>query len=142
MVYLITGKKGAGKTTYAVNLLKELRGIGNHVTWIDGDRFREETGNKDFSDKGRWNNLMLAAKRGQEAERDGNIVILSFISPRKEWRQDMRRQFKHSHLVYIPGGSLWEGTDYEVPDVEELCGVIRGRMITVNGIWVEVATYE
>lgn len=138
MVYLITGKRGSGKTTYAVKLLKELRGEGHQVEWLDGDRFREETGNDDYSDKGRYNNLMLAAKRAQDAERKGSIVILSFVAPRKEWRQNMRCQFKHSHLVYLPGGELWKGTEYEVPDIEELSGVIRNRNINVNGMWVDV----
>ena len=41
MVYLITGKAGAGKTTYAKRLKGVLAAEGKQVWLIDGDEFRE-----------------------------------------------------------------------------------------------------
>ena len=142
MVYLITGKKGAGKTTYAKRLVEEFRLEGHSAKWLDGDVFRKETGNDDYTSRGRWNNLLQAASAAQRYEREGNMVVLSFIMPLRSWRNQMRCYFEHSHIVYIPGGTLWKGTEYETPNVEELAGVIWGRKLIVDGLTTEVITHE
>jgi adenylylsulfate kinase-like enzyme len=89
------------------------------VLWIDGDKFRKATCNQDFSDEGRERNLRNAAIKAAEFEEEA-LVICSFIAPRKEWRDMMRGYWKESLVVYIPGGALWPGTGYEIPDFEEL----------------------
>ena len=120
MVYLITGKAGSGKTTYATRLMAELT-VAGHKTWmLDGDWLRASTANDDFSDTGREKNLKRAAGRAAQREKNGYIVVLAFVAPKKEWRQMMRRMWQASHLVYMPGGILWQGTTYETPDKEEL----------------------
>lgn len=115
MIYLITGKKGAGKTHYAETYAKELRTEGKLVKVIDGDIFRADTKNNDFSDAGRFKNLIEAALLARQYEREGFIVFLSFVSPKQEWREMMRRYWKESKVVYLPGGTLWQGTEYERP---------------------------
>lgn len=120
MVYFITGKQGAGKTHYASNLAKELKEKGFPVANIDGDEWRLLHSNKDFTDSGRLKNLKSAAKQAQKLEKDGFIVILSFIAPKREWRYLMREYWKTSRVIYIPGGSLWKGTIYQEPDNCEL----------------------
>jgi len=120
MVYLITGKKGAGKTEYAKRLGAELELSGQKVYYLDGDVFRLENQNNDYSDEGRIKNLMAAASVAAEKERDSDIVLMSFVSPKKEWRDKMRDLWKSSRVIYIPGGTLWEGTSYERPLEEEL----------------------
>jgi len=107
MVILITGKAGAGKTHYAQILKEELEQEGKKVKWLDGDHFRERTGNKDFSDQGRLKNLVDAARIAGRYEREGYIVLLSFVSPQKEWREAMRSYWQKHRTVYIPGGKLW-----------------------------------
>jgi adenylylsulfate kinase-like enzyme len=121
MVYLITGKAGAGKTTYAYRLAEELREEGRRVHVIDGDEWRVTTNNPEFSDEGRERNLIAAAEEAGRREALGEIVIMAFVAPKKIWRRTMRLYWKNSKLIYIPGGSLWEGTTYEVPDIEEYC---------------------
>ena len=120
MVYLITGKAGAGKSTYAENLAAELDSEGKRIMLIDADEFRHIHKNNDFSDEGRKRNLFTAAEEAREFEEKGYIVVLAFVSPRKEWRQHMRSMWQESILIYIPGGELWEGTTYETPDEGEL----------------------
>ena len=119
MVYLLTGKAGSGKSTYARRLRDELQEGGTSVVLIDGDEFRKVANNQDFTDEGRRKNLIAAAKIAKEAEQDGFVVIMAFVSPKKEWRQQMRAMWQKSCLIYLPGGSLWPGTSYEMPDNEE-----------------------
>ena len=120
MVYLITGKAGAGKTHYAKELKKELEEDGYKVKHLDGDVLRKQTKNNDYSDTGRKNNLIVAAKEAKHYAKKGYEVILSFVCPKKEWRDMMRKLWKESITIYIPGGVLWEGTTYEKPNKEEL----------------------
>ena len=115
MIYLITGKAGAGKTHYSRALASELILEGEKVVVLDGDEFREKNKNDDFSDEGRLRNLLGAAKVAAELENQGFTVILAFIAPREDWRQEMRSLWKESEVIYIPGGTLWEGTTYEKP---------------------------
>jgi adenylylsulfate kinase-like enzyme len=61
MIYLITGKRNAGKTHFAKALAKELDELQEEVIHIDGDAFRKEMGNYDFSDDGRILNLSKAS---------------------------------------------------------------------------------
>lgn len=120
MVYLITGKKDAGKTTYGKRFAEELKADGHKVIMIDGDEFREKNKNDDFSDEGRIKNLMSAAEMAAEFEEKGYIVILAFVSPRREWRDMMRKLWMMSAVIYIPGGTLWPGTTYDRPTDGEL----------------------
>lgn len=120
MVYLITGKAGAGKTHYAEALAAELELAGHSVAMIDGDVLREKRKNDDYTDKGRILNLMDAAEMAADLEAEGKIVICAFVSPKREWRDAMREYWMMSIVVYIPGGSLWKGTKYERPTDGEL----------------------
>jgi adenylylsulfate kinase-like enzyme len=119
MVYLITGKKDAGKTHYGTALTNELLGVGFNAAMLDGDVFRDQTKNQDFTDEGRRRNLIGAAQEAARMEREGAIVVCCFIAPKKEWRDAMREYWKESKVIYIPGGTLWPGTTYEVPSLLE-----------------------
>lgn len=116
MVYLITGKSDAGKTRYAKAFADELMADGHKVVCIDGDEFRQQTNNDDFSDQGRILNLTEAAKLAADLESKGNIVLVSFVAPKRAWRNMMRQYWHESQVVYLPGGTLWEGTTYERPE--------------------------
>lgn len=119
MVYLVTGKAGAGKTHYANALANELKEEGHKVTTIDGDAFRKQRGDEDFTGKGRMLNLIRAARLARDWEYEGEVVILSFVAPQKDWRDMMRVFWNESRVIYIPGGTLWKGTTYEKPTEDE-----------------------
>jgi len=121
MVILVTGKPGAGKTHYVREyVLEKMKDGKTSIIGIDGDEFRKETNNHDFSDEGRIKNLRSAAIKASQLEEEGVLVICSFVAPRKKWRNMMREYWNESLVVYIPGGTLWPGTSYEIPDMEEL----------------------
>ena len=63
---------------------------------------------------------MNVSNYGAIAEKQGFLVIVSIISPKKEWRMKARKLFDKSMLIYMPDGKLWEGTEYEEPDHEEM----------------------
>ncbi len=126
MVYLITGKAGAGKTHYAEHLAEDYRLAGHDVVVIDGDELRTKRNNTDYTDEGRIRNLAEAAEMAAEFEAQGKIVIMAFVAPKREWRDTMREYWRMSIVVYIPGGSLWKGTKYERPGDGEL---------TLHALW-------
>ena len=116
MIYLITGKAGAGKTHYSKALAKELIDEGIRVVVLDGDEFRSETGNDDYSDKGRRGNLLGAAKIAADLEAQGFTVILAFIAPLRKWRDEMRSLWRESEVIYLPGGHPLGGDDIRKTD--------------------------
>jgi len=120
MVYWLTGKASSGKTVYAKRLKRQFENYGAKVLLLDGDEVRDEFQNKDFDNESRLNHIMTIARFAAIAERQGFIVIIALISPRKEWRMKARKLFDNSMLIYLPGGMLWEGTNYEEPDHEEM----------------------
>ncbi|TSA08003.1 MAG: adenylyl-sulfate kinase [Deltaproteobacteria bacterium] len=119
-VVLITGRPGSGKSHHAFHLAQELRSEGKIVRILDGDMFRHQTGNQDFTDAGRIRNLQGLAEAAAEGEWPGHVVIVAAVAPRREWRNMMRAQWQEgSRLVYLPGGCLWPGTTYERPGDDE-----------------------
>lgn len=127
MVYWITGRASAGKTVYAHRLKKHLEAKDVKVLVLDGDEVRQYFPSKHeaFSDEDREENIMRIARFAAIAEKQGITVIVAVISPKKEWRMKARKMFNESMVIYMPGGKLWEGTDYEDPDHEEMmCGGI------------------
>jgi len=139
MVYLVTGKRNAGKTHYAITLASELRAVGKDVISIDGDEYRAVMSNKDYSDEGRLRNLIGAAVLAQGYEKQGYVVILSFVAPKQEWREEMQAYWKESKVIYLPGGTLWENTTYESP--EEVVRK-RWRRIKVKKLAIQTITYR
>lgn len=120
MVIWITGKSSSGKTVYAKRLKRLFESLGGTVLLLDSDTVREQFGNQDYEEEDREKHIMNVANYAAIAEQQGFIVIVAIISPKKEWRMKARKLFEKSLLIYMPCGKLWEGTEYEEPDHEEM----------------------
>jgi adenylylsulfate kinase len=86
-VIWLTGLSGAGKTTIAVALEKEIHRKGYFTKMFDGDIIREGV-NRDlgFSDTDRMENIRRTAEIAKLFVDHGLVVICSFISPTKAMR--------------------------------------------------------
>jgi len=118
MVYWITGRAKSGKTTLAKSLIEANK--FKSIVLLDGDEVREHFPGTGYSDEERYEHIMRIARFAAILEKQGFLVIIALVSPRKAWRQEARKLFRESKLIYLPGGHLWEGTVYEEPDEEEL----------------------
>jgi adenylylsulfate kinase len=98
----MTGLSGAGKTTIAVALEKELRTRGVRVERLDGDTVREGlTRDLGFSKEDRDKNIERVTFVAKLLSRNGVGVLCSFISPYREARETVRQQTTNFIEVYI-----------------------------------------
>jgi adenylylsulfate kinase-like enzyme len=91
MIYWFTGQPGAGKTTLAVALQKELRRRGHAVIYLDGDSFRLITLNQDYSADGRMKNIRSAQLLAARLHDDGVWVVAAFVSPFRALREEFKK---------------------------------------------------
>jgi len=119
MVIWITGKRSSGKTTYAKRLKTFFENLGGKVLLLDGDEIRDINSNNNFSDEAREKHIMSTARFAALAEKQGFIIIIALVSPKKKWRMEARKLFDKSILIPLPNGELWEGTEYEEVGIEE-----------------------
>lgn len=121
MVYWITGRSGAGKTTYAKKLRRNKQVIGNEVILIDGDHVRQIFGDADYSMRGVRRQILRCAFFSKLVHEQDFTPIVSLVSPISKYRKEAYRIIgkENIHLIYVRGGEMWEGTYYEEPDSEE-----------------------
>ena len=86
MIYWFTGQPCAGKTTLANLLKKEKPGAYR----IDGDDMRELFSNKDYSIKGRVENVGTAQRIAHYLHNQGKDVIVSLVSPYIDQREEFK----------------------------------------------------
>ena len=86
MIYWFTGQPAHGKTVLANMLKKEKPGAFR----IDGDDMRELFSNKDYSIKGRVENVGTAQRIAQYVHNQGKDVIVSLVSPYIDQREDFK----------------------------------------------------
>jgi len=77
-----TGYSGAGKSTVARSLVRELFADGCQVMLLDGDNVRHGLcGDLGFSDRDRTENIRRIAEVAKLFYEQGNLVVCTFISP-------------------------------------------------------------
>ncbi len=91
MIYWFTGQPGAGKTTLAKELKDFIESLessrGAQVVHIDGDDLRAFTKNKDYSEEGRRNNVILAQHIAHFLHKNEHTVIVSLVAPFRKMRE-------------------------------------------------------
>lgn len=94
MIYWFTGQPAHGKTVLA-NLLKNKLEEGRSFTYkvrrIDGDDMRELFSNKDYTIKGRVENVGTAQRIAHYLHNQGEDVIVSLVAPYIDQREDFKK---------------------------------------------------
>tara|TARA_B100001250_G_scaffold407097_1_gene427301 strand:+ start:2145 stop:2594 length:450 start_codon:yes stop_codon:yes gene_type:complete len=89
-----TGQPGSGKTTLANALIHRLS--KNHpdikTVSVDGDDLRDITINKDYSEKGRRQNISTAISITKFMQSKDYLVIASLVSPYKDLRDLLKKE--------------------------------------------------
>ena len=90
----LTGQPGAGKTTLSneiVRIIKSQKQFNDiEIIQIDGDDLRDITENKDYSKKGRMNNIKLSQHLALFCQNKGFLVVVSLVSPYLELRENFK----------------------------------------------------
>lgn len=101
-VLWFTGLSGAGKTTLAVALEKELKTRGLRVERLDGDIVRQAlTRDLGFSKEDRDMNIERVTFVAKLLSRNGVAVLCSFISPYQVTRDMVRREVTNFVECYV-----------------------------------------
>jgi len=120
VVYFITGRAGSGKTTKAREIAAKCRERGWTPLILDGDEVRQVFDVEGYSERARINHIIHMARIAAIAERQGIVPIIACVSPLRWMRDAAREHFKVCETVYVDGGTLWTGTEYEEPDETEI----------------------
>ena len=124
MVLWFTGQPGSGKTTLTNRFIDDkLIGFMKiqpiRIVHIDGDDLREITGNKDYSEKGRRENINLAMNLARFMDNKGFTVVVSLVSPYRDQREELKMERNigefYLHTTEIRGKEDYFVEDYEPP---------------------------
>jgi bifunctional enzyme CysN/CysC len=101
-VLWLTGLSGAGKSTIADLVEKQLLAAGRHTMLLDGDNVRHGL-NRDlgFTDVDRVENIRRVSEVARLLTEAGLIVICSFISPFRAERQMVRELIEPTNFLEI-----------------------------------------
>ncbi len=101
-VLWMTGLSGAGKTTLALAIEKELRARGVRLERLDGDTVREGlTRDLGFSKEDRDKNIERVSFVAKLLSRNNVAVIASFISPYAAMREYVRNETTNFLEVFV-----------------------------------------
>lgn len=121
MIYWFTGQPGHGKTTLA-KMLKEYlenKEFRKNVFHVDGDDMRELLMNKDYSRKGREQNIKTAQQISLYLQNKGFDVVVSLVSPYREIREDLKRLTDVTEIYVTTsekrGRENYHVSEYETP---------------------------
>jgi len=101
-VLWLTGLSGAGKSTIANLVEKQLLSLGRHTYLLDGDNVRHGL-NRDlgFTDADRVENIRRVAEVAKLMTEAGLIVLVSFISPFRAERRMARSLFEPGEFLEV-----------------------------------------
>ncbi|MEY2428052.1 MAG: bifunctional enzyme CysN/CysC [Verrucomicrobiota bacterium] len=101
-VLWLTGLSGAGKSTIANELERELFNFGRHVYVLDGDNIRHGLGSDlGFSPKDRTENIRRVGEVAKLFADAGVVCVTAFISPYREDRNLVRKIMPEGRFVEV-----------------------------------------
>lgn len=121
MIIWLTGQPCAGKTVLG-DLLKSSLSQKSKIYRIDGDDLRELTVNKDYSEKGRRDNIATAQKLTHylQSQNKDNVIIVSLVAPYIDMREDFKSRMLEAghefHEVYVHTSEARERDHYHSKD--------------------------
>jgi len=124
MIIWFTGQPGSGKTTLANKFIEDkLMGFMKIPHWkivhLDGDDLRDVLDNKDYSKKGRRENIQFAINMTKVLEDKGFIVVVSLVSPYRDMREKLKSERNitefYCHTTEIRGKENYFVENYELP---------------------------
>lgn len=130
----LTGLSGAGKSTIANLLEKQLFASGRHIYVLDGDNIRQGL-NRDlgFSEADRVENIRRAMEVARLFVDARLVVIVAFISPYREERELARSRFETDEFVEVYVDASFE--ECERRDPKGLYAKARrGELVNFTGI--------
>jgi len=89
-VVFLTGFSGAGKTTIAKEVIAKLRKKGITPVLLDGDEIRDAIKLTGFDEESRKRHNLNVGYMARILESQGNIVLVSLISPYEDIRNQVR----------------------------------------------------
>lgn len=124
MVYWFTGQPGAGKTVLATKLKEllqtEKRNWRKDAFHIDGDNLRELTMNKDYSEKGRVQNIKNAQIIANYLHHNKCDVVISVVAPYRSQREEFKKELGTNIVeFYIHTTQKRERDHFKVDGYEE-----------------------
>ena len=124
MIIWFTGQPGSGKTTLTKKFIDDkligfMKVHPMRIVHIDGDDLREIVDNKDYSEKGRRENINLAMNLARFMDNKGFTVIVSLVSPYRDQREELKMERNiaefYCHTTDIRGKEDYFVEDYEPP---------------------------
>lgn len=140
-----TGLSGAGKSTIAKQVEKELFDEGYSVVRLDGDNVRHGlNGDLGFNREDRRDNIRRVGHVARLMYDYGHIVLCTFISPYREEREFVRKLFPEGDFVEVHVKVSLEEAEKRDPKglyKKARAGEIRG-FTGVDGVYEEPAEPE
>lgn len=133
-IVVIFGQPCSGKSTLT-QICYGYMSMYKKALWIDGDAFRREHQNNDYSRNGRINNIKKACDLAVNGLNKHDCVFLSFVFPYKEMRDYLNSLYPNIVWVFLTydagqherGRESFHVQDFEYPDESE----IKNHNITV-----------
>ena len=100
-VIFLTGLSGSGKTTIAKALVEKYKKKGIVPVLLDGDEIRKVIHQTGFDEESRKKHNLNVGYMASLLESQGNVVIVSLISPYSDTRNEIRTMCKRFVEVYV-----------------------------------------
>ena len=134
MIIWLTGQPGSGKTTLANSIIDRISNADASlkIIHLDGDDLRKINKNKDYSKKGRINNISTAISIMRFLANKDYLCVVSIVAPYKFLRDELKEEFSfleiYLHTTEIRGREDFFAKDYEIPTDPKTLSIDTGEL--------------